>query len=382
MRNNAQIESLISFDDNLKLYKVELPWIIRYFEDVFYSFEWKNKKYFKDKNINLFGDLFSINNILLWITRFYNYYVVCFIFLDNLESEYYFLEEFNFINYNLGPYKYYVLIYKNYNWIVSYKTDLINWDFESSLNNNNFIVKNNIFNTVVFKKDISDINKNHSYSHIKLQSEKNLKFINISTFYLYDDLFVNNIDENFNNFNGFCKKFDSRIIANDNWIFYKFNIIKYDNLNYPLFKIDLHINSEKLSNFSCFEFRKLILSFFSESLLWYILDNNVISNYFSKYITDVTNLKINNVSLKFKLPENIFIADRNYNKIKKNILKFRYNLFVLKELYKKISNFEKLDMNNYNIDLIKNRGELELDNLIKIISLYEEKLENFFEKIK
>ena len=111
--NKNEINSSIKYDEGLQLYSIELAWIKRNFEAIFYSFENIQKSYFKNIDTNLIEDWFSIDNTIIGITKAFDYYIICFISLDTLESDYYFLENFELFNFNIWSKSYYGFIYRN-----------------------------------------------------------------------------------------------------------------------------------------------------------------------------------------------------------------------------------------------------------------------------
>jgi hypothetical protein len=64
-----------------------------------------------------------------------------------------------------------------------------------------------------------------------------------------------------------------------------------------------------------------------------LINNDFVKNYFSPYLNDLTNIKLDNINPNFNIPENIFSGDTEFIKFKKDLLKLRYNLFLLKEAY-------------------------------------------------
>ncbi len=104
------IKSSIKLDENTWLYSLELPWIKRYFEWIYYCFEWNNKHYWK--YIDKFRKI-DLWNRVLWISSFYESFVICFIDLENLSSKYFFAKAFDVFEFSLEEKNITALFVKN-----------------------------------------------------------------------------------------------------------------------------------------------------------------------------------------------------------------------------------------------------------------------------
>ena len=373
--NKKQIESSIHFDEKTWLYCVKLPWIKRHFEQVLYNFQGTQKLYnIDEKNIERW---IQLNNTLLWITRIFNYYVICFLSLDTLKSRYYFVETFHLSSFKLSRDDKNIFVYKNYNWEVSYKIDSLPREFSSSLVGNDCIVKNDIFNTELFKIDISKI-QNFELKKIK-KSQNNQKNIyqDIADFYIYDDFFIKNNSKVYDDFLQFFLSEFSSIYSSE----YQYVVKKYDVGFYPLLKINLKIIQWKNVDFSCSDFRKLLFCFFSESIVWNYTDQNKISEYFSENIIDISDMEIKKLTSKIQLPKNIFLADESFHNIRVDILKLRHNLFILKENHQMITEFKKINSENESVQLSVIKGQIKNENLEKTIIVYEWYLKKYLDDL-
>ena len=374
--NKQQIESSIVINENLWLYEIKLPWIKRYFESIYYSFEWNNKLYWelasKFNKIN-FG------NKLVWISRFNNYYITCLIDLKNLESEYFFVEVFDVFEINLDWKKSSIFIYKDYESKIWYFTDYEWKDFTFRIISKSFIVKNSIFDTEIlhinFKLD--NILNNEK---IELIKEDKKAYLDIIDFFIYDDFFIKSNNNNFDNFNDFLEKINNNFVKINTDLNIKTKITKYSDLYYPKIKINFSILTKNIINFELKEFRKLLLSFFAENISCYIINNKFIQEYFREYFRDFTKIEFDEINLDFDIPDNIYISDKLFEKFKLDLLKLRYNLFLLKESYKSKNKIAKWD-SEY-IKLTNSRLKLNKNSLEKIISNYEKILSKLLEKIK
>ncbi len=408
------IKSSINLDKNTWLYSLELPWIKRYFEWIYYCFEWTTKLYWL--HTNKFKKLDFWNKII-WITTFYDYYTICFINLENLSSKYFFAKAFDTLEFILEWKNYSALLCKDFQgkniYFHNYKWK--NFSIESS--DKEFLVKNKILETIVFSKKISlenTIFKNKPNFNQELPENPN--FLSIADFFVYDDYFVTSKKNNFSIFYSFLENINGKAFKVNSSLTIKLKIQKYSNPYYPKLKINLsvfvrksHKNCQQRAlalwkdqetlplwntDFDFEKFRKLILAFLPENTVCDLINNDSVRNYFSPYLNDLTNIKLDNINPNFDIPKNIFSGNTEFIKFKKDLLKLRYNLFLLKEAYalKYESEIEKplswilspsheKEEQDENVSLFEKRLGMVKENLEVVILKYEKILEEFLMKI-
>jgi hypothetical protein len=100
-----------------------------------------------------------------------------------------------------------------------YKTNFKkNNHFETSIIKNKFIVKNTIFNTTIFEKNIHHITDSKK---IEANLDKNTKnnnehrFVDVADFFVYNDLFINNSEKNYKEFYIFLAKIQDKYNHNE-----------------------------------------------------------------------------------------------------------------------------------------------------------------------
>ena len=373
--NKKKIESSIFKDEEIWLYKVELPWIERYFESVIFSVDWIKKNYWEKYKVFEHIDLW---NNLIWISRFNNYYIFCFIDLNNLNSKYYFVESFDITEVSLNRENYSVFVYKDFQNELWYFIDY-NWvDFDFKVENNHFIVKNNIFWNKVLSKKIN-LENNLKWWELRVLKSDDKQYLDIADFFIYDDFFIKSNEQNFIDFSSFLENLENKAIKVNTNLKYKINITNYNDLYYPKLKINLSILSKDIVEFELKDFRKLLLAFFGENIFCYLINNELIEKYFSNYFNDFTNIEFNKLDLDFSLPEDIFTSDKAFKDFKIEFLKFRYNLFLLKEAYnlKDI----KTKWSSLYIKQLNNRLEINKTTLEKTIFNYENMLSKLLQKL-
>ena len=372
---NENIESSIIKNKDLWLYEIKLPWIKRYFESIYYSFEWSNKVYWG--LVNKFKNL-DLCNKLVWITKFNNNYIICFIDLKNLESKYIFTKSFDIIDYDLEGSNYFTFIYKDFKNKIRYFTNYRWKDYSFDIIKNKFIVKNAIFDTEVFS-NLFLLDNELIDNKIKVLEIQNKQYLDIVDFFIFDDYFIKSSNKNFDDFCDFLKYINNRDIEINSNLYIKIHIIKYEDLYHPKIKINLSVIYNNLDYLNLDELRKLLLSFFTENISCYIINNKILEKYFWNYINDFTNLEFDNLDLNFSLPEDIYSSDILFENFKLDLLKLRYNLFLLKESYKLKD--KKLVGNNEYIKTVNSRLSLNKWSLEKSIVNYEKKLWKLLDKI-
>ena len=373
--NKKEIDSSIITDKELWLYNVNLPWINRYFESVYYSFEGKNKWYwnlvtkFNNKNLN---------NQLVWISRFNNHYVICFIDLNNLSSKYYFVKSFEILEVSLEWVKYDTFIYRdfenNLKFIIDYKWD----DFAFDITENKFIILNTIFWSEAYSINYS-LDNFIITKKLELIIDTDIEYLDIADFFIYDDFFTLSFDENFNNFSTFLWLLNNKSIKGETSLTYRIKLANYNDLYSPKIKINLAILSKNIEFFKVDDFRNLLLCFFWENISCYLINNEYIEKYFSNYFNDFTKLEFDEIDLDFNLPDDIFSSDKAFKDFKLDLLKLRYNLFLLKTAYN-LKDIKSEWWNSY-LDMLNNRLNINKESLEKTISSYEKILTNLLYKI-
>ena len=373
--NEKKIESSIHFNDLTWLYSVEILWIKRQFDQVYYNFQGIQKIYNIDENF--INKWVNIKNTLLWITKIWEYYIICFISLDTLESNYYFVQTFQISSFQLLWESGYIFIYKDYNWKILYKHSQLSQNFVLSLIEKDIILKNNIFDTQVLKINISKIQKYHIKKAPENKEDIKNSYIDIADFYIYEDFFIKNNKKNFDEFlQFFLFQFTSIL-----WWENKYNIKKYDIWFYPVLKINLKIILWSNIDFSCNDFRKLLFCFFSESIVWNYINNKNISRHFSENIIDLTDFEIHTLTSEIKLPKDIFLTDESFYNIRIDLLKLRHNLFLLKENYQIIKDFKNVQSEVSNLYLSQIRTQINEDQLEKTILIYESYLKKYLNNL-
>ena len=379
--DTVTIKSSIKLDEITWLYEVKLPWIKRQFEGIYYSFNWLSKWYWK------YYERFEwkqINNKLIWISTFNNIYIICFLYLDTLITDYFFVKSFNF--YNLDKINSNIFIFEDFNGNISYKTSYSSGEFELSIISNKIVITNKVFGSEVYSKDIIlnnyvkeviipeiEEDKYIFSNFLKEEFNNNEIFLDVADFFIYDDFFIDNWNKNYDSFFEYFKFLNNKVFILSSILKVKINIVKYDDKIWPKFKMNLSIFTEDIWAFEFESFRKLLLSYFPENWVCYLINNSQINDYFWKKYNDFTNIVFNELNIDFNLPDNIFIWDKNFDWFKLDLLKLRHNLFLLKEIY----NLKKNKMNLWNNEYIKSLNllsDISLKTLEKNIINYENKL--------
>lgn len=364
--NNKQIDSSINFDENLWLYKIVLPWIERYFESIYYSYNWNNKLYWK--KCYKFEKIDLINK-LVWISTFWEFYIICFIDLNSLESNYIFAKCFNISLVQIENQDYYLLFYQDFENKIKYISNYKWCNFSINLNNWKYNIKNNIFWTKIFEDTIWFDNKLDLNNY--KETKDNQEYLDIADFFIYDDLFIKDNNSNFDTFYKFISHFNENKIKINEDLSFQLSIDKFKNDFYPKIKINIRIFTKNIEKIELKEIRQLLLSFFLENTFCYLIWDKYIKRHFSYYFNDFTNLDFNKLNLNFSLPENIFKSDSRLDKFKLDILKLRYNLFLLNEAKNENTN-NILNKTNPYINLAKKRFEINKVGLDKNIKIYED----------
>lgn len=374
------IKSVINYDKNSWLQKLKLPGIQRFFESIYYSYEWINKSYWKILDKFNWKDL---GNNMVWISNFFEYQIICFIDLNNLSSKYYFVKDYNFFDIEIDLIKVNIFIYKDFNNKINYFTDYKWEEFSFEYNNNlnqfwwwKLNIKNNIFDSIILLKSVKFEEKNDE--KIKLTKIKGNWYVDIADFFIFEDYFVKS--EWFEQFYDFLSLFNNKNIKIDKNLDIKLDIIKWNDQYNPKIKINLSIFTNDILKSDLSDISKLLWAFYAESNCCYLIDNDHFKSYFIDYINDFTHLDFEWIDLNFKLPNNIFESDLKYEEIKLNILKFRYNLFILKDSLKSL-NKQKIEGKNSYTKFLKNRVDITKNTLEIRVKNYEESFKKLLYKI-
>lgn len=298
-----------------------------------------------------------------------------FIYLDTFKSDYFFVESFDIIDFKLDNKQHSIFVCKDLQNDQIFETNYKWEDYDLNIDKNKVVIKNTIFWTEVFSEEIKLNNKIFSTEGFK-PSKKSIiqdnKYLSIAGFFIFNDLFIKNSDDNFNKFYLFLQR-----LYFDNWT--KINITKYDDLFYPKIKINLLVNSD---SYEFEDFRKMLLSFFPENMACYLIDNERVEDYFSSSsFNDFTHLEINKVETNYKNPDNIYSFDKKISDFKLNLMKLRYNLYLLKEVCEDKQKINLDNKYNQNIKLLKNRLDIEHLSLTVVIEKYEEKFKHLLSLI-
>lgn len=377
--NKNSIDSSIKKDEGLKLYRIDISWIDRYFESIIFSYNWKNIIYWNQfSQYNL--DFIDFDNYIIWITKFFDFKIICFINLKDLENKYFFIKDFAIFDFKILWKKYFCFIYKDYKWKISFFSNLSLNRFSINLINNSIIVKNNIFNTITYKKDLDKIEFKDSVKwFVTKKIENKNDFLDIADFYIFDNYFLNS--DWYDDLSNFINNFKWEEFTINEEFSFTINSEYYDDLFFPKIKLNLKIKQKDSYNLLLSEFRKLMLSFYRENSLAYYINSDKINNYFWKYIEDISNYKISEIPIDFEIPKNIFNFDKKYKDFMYKLNILSYNYFELENSLKKLINND-ININKPYIKLSKQKKEIFIRNLKNSIKIYKAKLDNFFWLIK
>ncbi len=357
-----QIKSSIIYDQEIWMYKVVLPWIIRYFDTVIYGFDWSKEVYSKEK-ISL-----GIDNMLIWITQVDWYKILCFIDLGDLSSNYFFVKSFDIINFWLENSKYYCLVYSDINWNILYETNLDTNNYKLIIKKNKICIENNIFNTTVFEKEFFLENTDST----TIQSIQKNKATDIIDLFIFRDYFSES---------SWGTEFQSFLKMINFWDNVYLTTSEYNKEFYPKLKVNISINWD-IEWIDFWKIRKIFLTYFLENTLVYIIDNDILKQYFWNYFLDMSVENIDNLNLDFKLPDDIFSWSKQYNRFKKDLLILLYNYYLLNINLLEIRWLANSKSEDVYIKSTIIRWKITESSLEKNISLYENRLKEVLEIIK
>jgi len=373
LKNN--IKSSIKKDDNTGLYELILPGIKRCFEGIIIN-QWVRKIYWEFHKVSMKDSLY-LDNYAFWISSFFDYKIACFIDLNSMNSKYFFFIDSKIFNFEILWKKYFCFVYLDYKWKRLFYSDYKWKDFIIKLNKKEILVKNNIFWTEIIREDISNLSwllKNT----VKLEKKKE-KYIDIADFYIFDDYFTK--VQGYEEFYDFLSVFSDKDIKINKDLSIKTSITKYSSAFVPKFKINVSVYVSDISSVNIEDFRKILLCFETENILSYIIDNDDIKKYFSKYIKDLSTNKLESLDFNYDIPKNIYETNSKFIEFKRDILLLRYNYFKLKESISKISNVNTGSTNS-NIELSSMRSKVVEKNMKNTLVLYENKLREILSLIK
>lgn len=334
-------ESSIFFDEKNEMYKIDLWFYTRFFDYIIYANNWILREFWKE---NIVVDDFRIDwNFVFWFTKSFWKILFNIFNLDNFESIYRVVDNVNLFSFCIKWKNYFLLVFLDLENNIWYYTNFKDANFEIIIQDNLVYVKNNIFNSIVFKKELN-FTKKEVYKFDKPLENSILDFHFWANLFSKDDFDIT--------FKDFEKLFSNSNIILENKYWVKSFLLKTNNLKDFL------------------EFKKLVLTFNKEQFLCYSIDNKEIKELFNE-IEDISNFKLEELNFDFKIPENTFEYDESFLKFQKNIFKLQYILFSLKLSYEKILNQKEKDINEYT-NLAFNRLSLTKENLEKNIIFYEE----------
>jgi len=335
-------ESSIFYDEKNEMYKVDLWFYTRFFDYLIYANNSVIRKFWKE---NIIVDELKIDdNLIIWFIESFWKIIFNIFDLDNFENIYRVVFDANLFSFCIKWNNYFILVFTDLEWNIWYYTNFKDENFEIVIENNFLYVKNNIFDSIVFKKELN-FRKKEVYKFNKTLEN------NILDFYFWENLFSK---EDFSIiFNDFQNLFSHSNITLEN----KFGIKSF------------FIKTKNLKDIK--EFKKLVLMFNSRQFLYYPIDNKEIKELFND-IEDISNFKIDELNFNFKIPENIFEYDERFINFQKNIFKLQYVLFSLKISKEQIKNNNFQNINWYT-DFAFTRLNLTKENLEKNILYFEEK---------
>ncbi len=339
-------ESSIFYNKSKNMYKVDLWFYTRFFDSLIFDNNLINKRYWENKNIS--SDFKVDKNYILWFSSFFDYKYINIFNLDDFSIKNRIVYDFRLTSFSINWINYYLLIFLDLDFNIWYFTDFEDKMFSLELVNNNFFIKNSIFDSIVFSYSFwfEEIKKN-------IETKSTLEY-SIIDFYYFKDIYNTSFDQNF---------IEDLVKIN----------IDYLKLNYDFWivKFEIYNNDKIFLN----ELNRLFLSINNIQLLTYLPENKEIIEIFSNF-ENISKLDLKELEFTFQKPTNIFEYDNRYQVFLKNFFKLQYVLYTLKSSYKDIIN------NNFHSNYYEKLHSLRLDSkkeeLEKSIVFFEEK----FEKIK
>ena len=113
-----------------------------------------------------------------------------------------------------------------------------------------------------------------------------MKFTDVADFYFFHDWFGTKNDNNID----FCKQlqfFDNKILDMKNWTFIKLNINIFEQVDYPIMKIWLHITWNEYKQLDISLFKKLLFSFHPNQFVTYTINQKNIIKQFKSFAFNV-----------------------------------------------------------------------------------------------
>lgn len=374
------VKSSISYVEKIWMYKIDLWFYTKYFEYLIYNYENKSNYTFWNNfpEINIEKDL-KLQSKVIWVTKFFDYFLVCFFDLKNFSNEYFLVKNTNIFSYNLKNKDYIFIIYtdKSNEEKIFHNCDLE--DFEIVYKNKKFEIINKIIDIIVYKREINLKNpptraftdKRYNVLPKGERSSKSSNLLNIIDLYYFDDIFSKNnisILKELMFLNDLDFNEDCRI-----------EIKNIENPFFPNYRIQIFCDINNLE--SILSYIKLFLSINSEQYLIYWIENEFLNNLLEGLFENISHLKLEEIDLNFELPENIFKYNKNFWKLQKSINKLKYIIYIMKDNLEKINNIWNLNEQNEYVEVASIRLKVQKENLEKLIIVYSERLKQFLEKI-
>jgi hypothetical protein len=122
-------------------------------------------------------------------------------------------------------------------------------------------VKNTIFNTEIYNKNVSHITQKNNRKNSSLEKSKQTEqktYVDIADIFVYNDLFIKSNNENYVEYYKFLEKIQDKISITQE-IGYKINIFKYTEKYSPILKINLQVKENFINEFKNSDIMRLLL---------------------------------------------------------------------------------------------------------------------------
>lgn len=376
------VKTNILYIEKINKYKVDLWFYTKYFE--YLIFAWKKySKFFWNKFDNiLIDENFTLNNFIIWFTRFFDLTIVCFINLEDLSTDYIFFKVAYLYSYNIKWKDYLFFVYSDEFWNekIFHNCNLEDFDIKFKVSTFQKVKTKcelEIINTEIWVSVFSKIiyfNENNIVVNLskKLENKFDLSVVDL---YFFDDCFLKIKKEN-----NLLKIFDNKIFQV--WVhFIKTKVTIYDNLYYPEYKIEFIINSEFIDVIDLIQLINFFLIYFPNQFVTYIIENDNFKWQFNNYFKNINTIEIEKFDLNFLIPQNIYEFDKDFSDFQENFIKLRYIYFNLKNNLELLNNNvtwtttnlflvfakEKLSMNRESLEIMIKKYTEVLEKIMKII---------------
>jgi len=356
------LESSLWYDITNQMYKIDMGYYTKYFDALLWCREGSVRKYGDQQKV-IDSSVDIDGNFLIGWSAFESWYIFQIFQSDIFQEVVRVVRDFRVLSFQLSWKNYYAVVYRDFSDILWYYTNAILPDFEISFLSNEFTIKNKIFQSVVFHKEIV-----LSVSAPTTVFASPPLWIPVMDAYYFQNYFfppATELIKDLLQLDGMVYSYDSSMVRV--WVTFSYEVV--------VFQVSYYGKIQALSTI-----KKLFLSLNLHRFLLYSIEDPMFLSEWQGF-ENITHFSLSSIEFNFNFPKTILEHDQNFTHFQIQIAHLVYVLYSLKTSKDQIQlhNPESQDVQSHFWNLRLQKVSAEVDQTLEA---YEALFQKFLQSLQ